>query len=124
MLCVLKVTCRSVHGTRGVSGSAGEEVSFFNYTDKEFREKGTKTASFQLRLKKGVNDIQIRGDDKVVISAGWDYRVRVYAFKKPRPLAVLKFHTDAVTSIDFNPAITSMFATASQDSRIALWSIY
>lgn len=77
-----------------------------------------------MTLKKGVNDIRIRDDDKIVVSAGWDYRVRVYAFKKPRPLAVLKFHTNAVTSIDFNPVTTNVFATGSQDSRIALWTLY
>lgn len=113
-----------IHGIKGVSGSAGEEISFFEYEDNNFEGKAHKKASFKLTVKKGVNDIRIRSDDKLVVSAGWDYRVKVYALKKPRPLAVLKFHTDAVTSIDFNPTISNTFATASQDTRIALWSLY
>lgn len=73
--------------------------------------------------KGGFNDIRVRSDQRIVVSAGWDKRIRLYHYQRNRALAVLKFHKAAVTSVDFCPA-TGLLASSSQDAKVALWNIY
>ncbi|KAF7658172.1 hypothetical protein LDENG_00016390 [Lucifuga dentata] len=75
----------------------------------------------------GVSQLCIRGDGKVLASAGWDHRVRLFSWKKLRPLAVLQHHADMVLSVAFSnhqdPKLR-LLAAGSKDQRISLWSIY
>ncbi|XP_030000425.1 guanine nucleotide-binding protein subunit beta-like protein 1 [Sphaeramia orbicularis] len=75
----------------------------------------------------GVSQLCVRGDSKLLASAGWDHRVRVFGWKKLRPLAVLQYHTDMVLSVAFSNHQDSrqrLLAAGSKDQRISLWSIY
>lgn len=75
----------------------------------------------------GVSQLCIRGDGKLLASAGWDHRVRVFGWKKLRPLAVLQYHTDMVLSVAFSDhqdPRQRLLAAGSKDQRISLWSIY
>nr|XP_019949522.1 PREDICTED: guanine nucleotide-binding protein subunit beta-like protein 1 [Paralichthys olivaceus]XP_019949523.1 PREDICTED: guanine nucleotide-binding protein subunit beta-like protein 1 [Paralichthys olivaceus]XP_019949524.1 PREDICTED: guanine nucleotide-binding protein subunit beta-like protein 1 [Paralichthys olivaceus]XP_019949525.1 PREDICTED: guanine nucleotide-binding protein subunit beta-like protein 1 [Paralichthys olivaceus]XP_019949526.1 PREDICTED: guanine nucleotide-binding protei len=75
----------------------------------------------------GVSDLCIRDDGKLLASAGWDHRVRVFGWKKLRPLAVLQYHTDMVLSVAFSnhqDPRQRLLAAGSKDQRISLWSIY
>jgi hypothetical protein len=38
----------------------------------------------------GVGDVVIREDSKIFVSGGWDGKLRVYSYRKLKPLAVLK----------------------------------
>ncbi|GAB4817411.1 hypothetical protein N2152v2_004457 [Parachlorella kessleri] len=71
----------------------------------------------------GVNAVAIRGDGRIIATAGWDGRVRVFKYRTGEPLAVLKYHRSAMTAVRFSPK-THLLASASQDGTIALWSIY
>lgn len=75
----------------------------------------------------GVSQLCIRGDGKLLASAGWDHRVRIFGWKKLRPLAVLQYHTDMVQSVAFSDhqdPKQRLLAAGSKDQRISLWSIY
>jgi len=75
----------------------------------------------------GVSHLCIRGDGKLLSSAGWDHRVRIFGWKKLRPLAVLQYHTDMVLSVAFSDhqdPRQRLLAAGSKDHRISLWSIY
>lgn len=75
----------------------------------------------------GVSQLCIRGDGKLLASAGWDHRVRVFGWKKLRPLAVLQYHSDMVQSVAFSDhqdPRQRLLAAGSKDQRISLWSIY
>lgn len=75
----------------------------------------------------GVSQLCIRGDGKLLASAGWDHRVRVFGWKKLRPLAVLQYHSDMVQSVAFSDhqdPQQRLLAAGSKDQRISLWSIY
>ena len=84
-------------------------------------------ASFKFKRsgqqKEGVNQIAARADSKIIAAACWDGLVRVFALKNPRPLAALKCHTKGVQSVAFS-ADSRWLASASDDTRIALWSIF
>ncbi|XP_077379105.1 guanine nucleotide-binding protein subunit beta-like protein 1 isoform X1 [Festucalex cinctus] len=75
----------------------------------------------------GVSQLSIRGDAKLLASAGWDHRVRIFGWKKLRPLAVLQYHSDMVLSVAFSDhedPSERLLAAGSKDQRISLWSIY
>lgn len=75
----------------------------------------------------GVSQLRLRGDRKLLASAGWDHRVRIFGWKKLQPLAVLKYHTDLVQSVAFSDhqdPRQRLLAAGSRDQRISLWSIF
>ncbi|KAG7489865.1 hypothetical protein JOB18_022328 [Solea senegalensis] len=75
----------------------------------------------------GVSQLCVREDGKLLASAGWDHRVRVFGWKKLRPLAVLQYHSDMVLSVAFSDhqdPRQRLLAAGSKDQRISLWSIY
>uniref|UniRef100_A0A671NMQ7 Guanine nucleotide binding protein (G protein), beta polypeptide 1-like n=1 Tax=Sinocyclocheilus anshuiensis TaxID=1608454 RepID=A0A671NMQ7_9TELE len=61
----------------------------------------------------GVSQLCIRADGKILATAGWDDNIRVFGWKKLKPLAVLQHHTDM-----------RLLAAGSKDQRISVWSIY
>ncbi|ETN23182.1 hypothetical protein, variant [Phytophthora nicotianae INRA-310] len=65
----------------------------------------------------------IRGDQRIVATAGWDHRVRVFHLRKLKPLAVLKYHSESVFGLSFS-ADNALLTSCSKDHKIALWSIY
>ncbi|MCJ8747106.1 hypothetical protein PDJAM_G00149750 [Pangasius djambal] len=75
----------------------------------------------------GVAHLCIRGDCKIVAAAGWDGSVRIFSWKKMKPLAVLQHHKDLVHSVAFSDHLEPskrLMAAGSKDQRISLWSIY
>lgn len=49
----------------------------------------------------GQQSLTVRSDDKILATAGWDGRVRVYSAKTMAELAVLKWHKDGCYAIAF-----------------------
>lgn len=75
----------------------------------------------------GVSLLRIRGDGKIIAAAGWDGNVRIFGWKKMKPLAVLQNHKDLVHSVAFSDhpePSNRLMAAGSKDQRISLWSIY
>ncbi|KAJ5098303.1 hypothetical protein N7532_005304 [Penicillium argentinense] len=52
----------------------------------------------------GQQGLRIRGDGKVLATAGWDSRVRVYSCKTMKELAVLKWHKEGCYAVAFGEA--------------------
>ena len=71
---------------------------------------------------KGLNDLVIRGDGRIVATAGWDSRIRVFSCKKLKPLAVLDFHKESIQSVSFSKG--GLLAAGSKDKTISVWSVY
>ncbi|KAM6246772.1 guanine nucleotide-binding protein subunit beta-like protein 1 isoform 2-T6 [Porphyrio hochstetteri] len=75
----------------------------------------------------GISDTTIRPDKRILATAGWDHRIRIFGWKKLKPLAVLDYHTATVHCVSFsdhkNPS-ERLLAAGSKDHRISIWSIY
>ena len=71
----------------------------------------------------GVASLAVRPDRKLLAAGGWDKRVRLWQWKRWKPLAVLKQHTETVTAVHFS-ADSRWLASASNDRTIALWDVY
>ncbi|EEB09572.1 astra associated protein 1 A [Schizosaccharomyces japonicus yFS275] len=71
----------------------------------------------------GQQCLRVRSDDKILVSAGWDGRGRVYGAKSLAKLAVLKYHSETCNCAAIQPG-SNLIALGSKDSRISLWQIY
>ncbi|KAI9288997.1 WD40-repeat-containing domain protein [Umbelopsis sp. AD052] len=76
--------------------------------------------------KRGLEQICIRSDAKIIATAGWDSRIRIFSAKTLKPLAVLTYHRESVYSVAFCslPSARHYVVGASKDHRISLWEIY
>uniref|UniRef100_H3DH85 Guanine nucleotide binding protein (G protein), beta polypeptide 1-like n=1 Tax=Tetraodon nigroviridis TaxID=99883 RepID=H3DH85_TETNG len=109
---------------RGISGSSEKKLASW-ILDRQ-SEPPDLQDSVAL-VNPGVSQLRLRGDRKLLASAGWDHRVRIFGWKKLQPLAVLKYHTDLVQSVAFSDhqdPRQRLLAAGSRDQRISLWSIF
>ncbi|XP_055511407.1 guanine nucleotide-binding protein subunit beta-like protein 1 isoform X2 [Leucoraja erinacea] len=75
----------------------------------------------------GIAHVCLRQDKKIVATAGWDHRVRVFGWRKLKPLAVLRYHTASIHCVAFSDhgaPSERLMAAGSKDQRVSLWSLY
>nr|XP_048308248.1 guanine nucleotide-binding protein subunit beta-like protein 1 isoform X2 [Myodes glareolus] len=89
---------------KGVSGSAGKVCKTHELTNP------------------GIAEVTIRPDHKILATAGWDHRIRVFHWRTMKPLALLAFHSASVYCVAF--ATDGLLAAGSKDQRISIWSLY
>lgn len=107
-------------GLSGVSGSAEDKLVAFRI---DFgRGTVAPTAAVELR-KQGVADVALRQDGKLLASAGWDGKVRVYKRASCKALAALRYHSAAASAVAFCPE-TFVLASGARDGTVALWDVY
>lgn len=108
---------------RGISGSSEKKLSPWMLD----RQNNLQLQDCVPLVNPGVSHLCIRQDGKLLASAGWDHRVRVFGWKRLRPLAALQYHTDMVLSVAFSDhqdPRRRLLAAGSKDHRVSLWSIY
>ena len=83
------------------------------------------TAVHELDRHEGLGHLAVRPDGRVVATAGWDYRVRLFSAKPPKykALAVLKYHDAAVNALDFSDD-SKLLVTGSKDQKLAVWKVF
>ena len=74
----------------------------------------------ELDQHQGVGQLALRPDGKVLASAGWDYRVRIFSAKSLKRLAVLRYHDASVNALDWSD---DLLATGSKDTKVAVWRL-
>lgn len=50
----------------------------------------------------GQQSLRVRSDGRIILTGGWDSRVRIYSAKTLKEIAVLKWHKDGVYATDFS----------------------
>lgn len=75
------------------------------------------------RVKKGVGQIALRSDERILALACWDHRVRIVHFRTLRHLAVLRAHRESVQCVTFSNDAT-LLASGSKDQNVLIWTIY
>ena len=110
---------------RGIISNSSTNLELFVWQKGELIKRG------EIPIKnEGSNCVRIRNDRKILVSGGWDGRVRVYSWKTLRPLAVLTEHNQSICDVKFsNQPITTwdtnhLMAVSSLDGIISLWNIY
>jgi len=127
----------------GAAGTTGGRVALFTFGDGEAggggggqeeeadgavgEGAGGAAAGLRVKLKsllapenqaeaRGVGGVALRPDAKLLATAGWDGRVRLYSVRRPRPVAVLKYHTGAAHCVAF--AACNAVGTADEDEDL------
>jgi WD40 repeat protein len=117
----------NVHDNKFISGTTGNTISVGSLSD------DTILKQYSLR-NAGISDIATvdNHSDKIIsrimCTAGWDHRVRIFDLKRHKPLAIYKYHTQTVNCVDIQIVSTSLqdgyfLASGSKDNRIALWPL-
>nr|XP_035960120.1 guanine nucleotide-binding protein subunit beta-like protein 1 isoform X4 [Halichoerus grypus] len=103
---------------RGVSGSAEKALAVWSLDE----QQALQVCRTHELTNPGIADVKIRPDRKILATAGWDHRVRVFHWWTMKPLAVLSFHSATVHCVAF--ATDGLLAAGSGDQRISIWSLY
>lgn len=103
---------------KGVSGSAGKVLAVWSLDG----QQSLQVCKTHELTNPGIAEVTIRPDGKILATAGWDHRIRVFHWRTMKPLAVLAFHSASVCSVAF--ATDGLLAAGSKDQRISIWSLY
>eukprot|EP00128_Syssomonas_multiformis_P012346 Colp12_sorted_trinity150504_noHs@14186 len=109
-----------------LSGSADPAVRLWTIGQEASNYNFTTCATAELK-QAGIANVAFRHDTKIIATAGWDHRIRIFKRKGLQPLAVLKQHTDTVSAVCFShphSRFGTLLAAASRDERISVWSLY
>ncbi|XP_035311768.1 guanine nucleotide-binding protein subunit beta-like protein 1 isoform X3 [Cricetulus griseus] len=103
---------------KGVSGSAGKVLAVWSLDG----QQSLQVYKTHELTNPGIAEVTIRPDHKILATAGWDHRIRVFHWRTMKPLAVLAFHSASVYCVAF--ATDGLLAAGSKDQRISIWSLY
>ncbi|XP_077164160.1 guanine nucleotide-binding protein subunit beta-like protein 1 isoform X1 [Paroedura picta] len=108
---------------KGVSGSSEKRLCVWRPNEQQNLE----VQQTHELTNPGIAGVTLRPDKKILATAGWDHRVRLFGWKKLKPLAVLDYHTATVHCVAFSDhgqPSQGLMAAASKDRRISVWAIY
>ncbi|KAF9739694.1 hypothetical protein PMIN06_004001 [Paraphaeosphaeria minitans] len=68
----------------------------------------------------GQQSLRVRSDGRLLVTGGWDSRVRVYSTKTLKEVAVLKWHKEGVYAVDFGVVLGQADVGKSAEEQKAL----
>ncbi|KAJ7412055.1 Guanine nucleotide-binding protein subunit beta-like protein 1 [Willisornis vidua] len=108
---------------KGISGSSEKVLCIWSLNE----QQNLQVDKTHELVNAGISGIAIRPDKRILATAGWDHRIRIFGWKKLKPLAVLDYHTATVHCVSFSDhrsAPERLLAAGSRDHRISVWSVY
>jgi len=59
----------------------------------------------------GQQSLRVRSDGRLLVTGGWDTRIRIYSAKTLREVAVLKWHKEGVYTVAFSEVLDAKYMT-------------
>ncbi|XP_022085594.1 guanine nucleotide-binding protein subunit beta-like protein 1 [Acanthaster planci] len=123
---------------RGVSGSADDKLVSWTHSEVSWifthQLTGYVSDTYLVILEMvAANNLHLINIQRVnfLVSLKWflAFRIRLFGWKKLKPLAVLSSHRQTVNAVDFSDSLTAfnsaqLLAAGSKDKHISLWSLY
>ncbi|KAH9255754.1 hypothetical protein BASA81_006148 [Batrachochytrium salamandrivorans] len=124
--CTSFVYCPGTN--KGLAAGASGEMTLFQLVPAKVVKHvpvlaNKQTSGEEDKLGKGVGQLCLRPDTKILAAACWDHRLRIFHWQTLKPLAVLKNHRDSVQCLAFSNN-SQLLASGSKDRNIAIWRIY
>lgn len=88
--------------SQGLASAGIQETSSANLPKKDIQTKPLKIVQTK---HSGQQGLKIRSDGKILATAGWDSRIRVYSVQSLKELAVLKWHKEGCYAVAFADTI-------------------
>ena len=110
-------------GADHTAAAAGGDLGAADELPREWELRAREKLPIKGSGKRGVNYIAARRDKKIFACGCWDGKVRVFACRKPRQLASLKWHAKGVQCVEFS-GDGAWLVSASDDGQIAFWQVY
>lgn len=75
---------------------------------------------------RGGTCIRYRCDGRILACARWDHTVRVFDWKRLKPIAILRYHRLTVSAVEFieDGPFKGYFVSGSKDTSIVLWNSF
>lgn len=112
---------------RGLAAGASGEMTLFQLVPPKVVKRVpvllASTKQEEDKLGKGVGQLCLRPDNRILAAACWDHRLRIFHWQTLKPLAVLKNHRDSVQCLAFS-SNSQLLASGSKDRNIAIWRIF
>ncbi|ORY07733.1 WD40 repeat-like protein [Basidiobolus meristosporus CBS 931.73] len=104
--------------TVGISAGADSNLVLFDLNQDKHR-----VIRSTLIKHHGVSEVRFRSDGRIIATAGWDSKIRVFSTKTLKPLAILNFHRGSIYTVGFTRPENYLVA-GSKDGRVSWWQIY
>lgn len=114
-------TCLDIDATRAFVGGS---TSALQAVDIDFAQ-GRLSRATTLELKKaGLGAVCVRRDGRLLATAGWDAKVRIFTAKRLRPLAIVREHVGSVFALDFGFAPEHLLASGGKDGHVVVHQLF
>lgn len=73
-----------------------------------------------------INVISWNRNDPFIVSGGDDGQLKIWdlrQFKSEKPIATFKHHTAPITSVEWHPSESTIFAASASDDKLTLWDL-
>lgn len=117
-------------GMTGICCSVEDVVTVWTLSISEDKSNASLFLKKSLKLTNGgVLCCAIRSDGRIFCCAGADHRIRVFALKSQKALAVMDTHSDVIECLAFSHRLVSKqklfyLAVGSKDKTISVWNLY
>lgn len=64
----------------------------------------------------GQQSLRVRSDGRLLVTGGWDTRIRIYSTKTLKEVAILKWHKEGVYAVDFSEVLESSNLTHQKEA--------
>ncbi|KAF1839345.1 WD40 repeat-like protein [Decorospora gaudefroyi] len=65
----------------------------------------------------GQQSLRVRSDGRLLITGGWDTRIRIYSTRTLKEVAMLKWHKEGVYAVDFSTILTAEDVEVNEDEK-------